>query len=52
MLINVQDLLSPKLKEMFVGKIADWTGKPVPREIYFTFTPLAENHNHREIGLK
>lgn len=39
-------------KEMFAGKIAEWTGEPVPREFYFTFTPLAENHNHRKFGLK
>lgn len=39
-------------KEMFVGKIADCTGKPVPREIYFTFTPLAAKPSHREFGLK
>lgn len=54
-LINVQGPLSPKAlyhKEMFVGKTADWTGKPVPREIYFTCTPVAENDNHREFGLK
>lgn len=54
-LINIQDLLSPKPlyhKEMFAGKIADWTGKLVPREIYFTCTLPAQNHNHREFGLK
>lgn len=51
----IQDPINLKLldhKEMFIGKIADWTEKPVPREIYFAFTPLAENHNHRESGLK
>lgn len=54
-LINVQGPLRPMAlyyKKMFVGKIADWSGKSVPREIYFTGTPLAEDHNHREFGMK
>lgn len=37
---------------MFLGTISTWRGKPVPREIHFTFTPGAENDNHRELGLK
>lgn len=55
LIVSAHDPLSPKPlyhKELFAGKRADWTGKPVPREIYFTCTPLAENHNHREFGLK
>lgn len=37
---------------MFLGRLSDWIGKPVPREIHFTFTPLTENGNHRAFGLK
>lgn len=52
---NIQDTLSCRVlnhKETFLGKISDWIGKPVPRENYFTFTPLKENDNHKELRLK